>query len=354
MTIDRVYHDKNWLEKQYNLKHLSTVRMAEMAGCTVSTIQYWMTKHKIVRRSLSDARKEAQSRGDLERVFIKTKMYHGEGWLREQYLEQYLTVGQVAEKAGCSTTTICRWLEKYGIATRSKSQTLAERWARGDFDGMHSDDDWKRKQSETRKRLWREGVYDDPVIREKQSKASKVMWAAGCCDHIFTAEYCRNASEKVKAAWERGDFDGSRQKMALGVKDAWARGAYKDRFTPEVRQRMAQAKRKAWADGLYDQRDIGGEKHPRWQGGISFEPYPSTFDEKFKRLIRGRDSYTCAVCRFPGKCVHHINYVKDDTQPENCVTLCRPCHGATGGNRPYWQATLTQIMQARSSFVEVA
>lgn len=83
---------------------------------------------------------------------------------------------------------------------------------------------------------------------------------------------------------------------------------------------------------------ISGSNSPTWRGGISFAPYPATFNETFKRLIRERDNYTCKVCSKHGNHVHHINYVKADTIPENCVTLCRSCHMKTNANREYWKA----------------
>lgn len=79
-----------------------------------------------------------------------------------------------------------------------------------------------------------------------------------------------------------------------------------------------------------------GERSHAWLGGKSFEPYPPTFNNKFKRMIRQRDNYTCAMCGEYGKDVHHINYVKNDTFPENCITLCRSCHVKTNSNRDYW------------------
>lgn len=80
-----------------------------------------------------------------------------------------------------------------------------------------------------------------------------------------------------------------------------------------------------------------GENSPSWQGGKSFEPYPITFNDKFKRMIRNRDNHICKICGKKGKDVHHINYVKDDTFPYNCITLCRSCHTRTNSNREYWQ-----------------
>jgi hypothetical protein len=90
-----------------------------------------------------------------------------------------------------------------------------------------------------------------------------------------------------------------------------------------------------------------GENSPTWQGGISFEPYPKTFNRAFKQLIRDRDNYTCATCGNSGNSVHHINYVKGDTTPENCITLCNLCHIKTNFNRSYWQSFFENLMKQR-------
>lgn len=102
--------------------------------------------------------------------------------------------------------------------------------------------------------------------------------------------------------------------------------------------------------GLYISENIIGEKASGWKGGKSFEPYPATFNAPFKRKIRERDGHVCAICKLWGNSVHHINYVKMDTVPENCIILCGSCHGTTGINRNYWQATLTKLMSARQLY----
>jgi hypothetical protein len=88
---------------------------------------------------------------------------------------------------------------------------------------------------------------------------------------------------------------------------------------------------------------LSGENAPNWQGGISFEPYPAEFNAPFRRMIRERDKYTCAVCGKFGKHVHHINYNKKDIDPSNCITLCITCHSKTNFNREYWQQYFTVI-----------
>jgi len=91
---------------------------------------------------------------------------------------------------------------------------------------------------------------------------------------------------------------------------------------------------------------VGPQAYP-WKGGKSFEPYSHKFNHKFKVRIRKRDQYTCAICRLRGRAVHHIDYDKENTTAENCITLCRTCHAATGGNRDYWQSNLEQLIKAR-------
>jgi len=87
-----------------------------------------------------------------------------------------------------------------------------------------------------------------------------------------------------------------------------------------------------------------GERNPAWNGGTSFEPYPETFNNAFKEKIRTRDGYTCALCGEFGNQVHHIDYIKEHTVENNCITLCTTCHGKTNYHRNYWELKLSQIV----------
>lgn len=89
---------------------------------------------------------------------------------------------------------------------------------------------------------------------------------------------------------------------------------------------------------------FAGEKHPNWQGGKSFEPYPLGWTNTFKEQIRFRDGYKCQICGCPEvECnrklhVHHKDYDKDNINPENLTSLCQSCHSKTNYNRDYWYA----------------
>lgn len=84
------------------------------------------------------------------------------------------------------------------------------------------------------------------------------------------------------------------------------------------------------------------EKHPNWQGGISFEPYSPEFNLQLKRKIKKRDNFTCQECGKSEKelkqklCIHHIDYDKKNNNKNNLVSLCRSCHTKTNFKRKDW------------------
>lgn len=85
------------------------------------------------------------------------------------------------------------------------------------------------------------------------------------------------------------------------------------------------------------------DKNNNWRGGKSFEPYSIAFNRSLKDAIRKRDNFICQICNQASKlskrtlCVHHIDYDKNNCNPKNLISLCRPCHGKTNGNRKYWE-----------------
>tara|TARA_R100001530_G_scaffold87103_1_gene60667 strand:- start:3849 stop:4577 length:729 start_codon:yes stop_codon:yes gene_type:complete len=92
-----------------------------------------------------------------------------------------------------------------------------------------------------------------------------------------------------------------------------------------------------------------GNKNPAWNNGSSFEPYGIDFNEKLKELIRERDGYYCRLCnkkqgrkeKFP---VHHIDYIKQNNDPLNLITLCKSCHSKTNFNRKRWSKIFNKLI----------
>ena len=73
-----------------------------------------------------------------------------------------------------------------------------------------------------------------------------------------------------------------------------------------------------------------GKNHWNWQDGKSFEPYTTDWTQTLKRSIRERDHYICQLCGKPQEdralSVHHIDYDKENCNPNNLISLCRSCH----------------------------
>ncbi len=98
-----------------------------------------------------------------------------------------------------------------------------------------------------------------------------------------------------------------------------------------------------------------GKKNPNWKGGKSFEPYTSDFNIRFKEKIRERDGYTCKLCNlfeedhlklYRSKLyIHHIDYDKLNTFPQNCISLCIRCHTITNQNREIWTRHFQELLK---------
>lgn len=101
---------------------------------------------------------------------------------------------------------------------------------------------------------------------------------------------------------------------------------------------------------------IKGGKHWNWNGGSSFEPYGLDFNEKFKESIRARDNYCCVLCNKSQEelgqklSVHHVDYDKKLTLPQNAVSLCRPNHTLTNNNRSAWKTFFQALLKERYGY----
>jgi len=86
---------------------------------------------------------------------------------------------------------------------------------------------------------------------------------------------------------------------------------------------------------------MSGSKNPAWLGGKSFEPYGFEFNKQLKATIKERDHYICMHCFIPEgiiikHSIHHIDYDKNNNNPNNLITLCGSCHGKTNLSRGFY------------------
>lgn len=97
---------------------------------------------------------------------------------------------------------------------------------------------------------------------------------------------------------------------------------------------------------------LRGEANGRYVHGDHQRPYPAGWTRNFKASIRERDGNSCQVCMVsvPSLHVHHINYIKEDLEPLNLITVCKHCHGSMHGSlqsRQEWSAKLSSLLRSR-------
>lgn len=80
-----------------------------------------------------------------------------------------------------------------------------------------------------------------------------------------------------------------------------------------------------------------GDKSPFWHGGVWHNPYAKEFTRSYRQEIKVRDNLKCRLCNSTYRLAcHHIDYNKNNYNPNNLITLCQYHHSLTNFNREYW------------------
>ncbi len=329
-------------EELYDLywnNNLTVNEIAKKYSVSPSFITRRMIKYKIKRRNMSEIRigKSSWCKGLTKENSIKVKKrgektsktrkrLFKEGKLKppikfkltkeelyDLYWNKKLDVPKIAEKLGLGQTTIWRWMERLGI----KGRTNSESKLKGKY---------KPKKEELYDLYWKKGL-STVKIGEKFGFNNNVI-------RVWLKQYGIKVRE-------------------LGIAQSNSRLLSKEKLDDlYVKQKLSCKKigkfygiddesiRKLLRHFNIERRDNVGENNAFWQGGIADLPYPYEF-RKIKKLIKERDNYTCQECgkQFKGKNqldIHHIDYNKKNSKPENLITLCKSCHGKTKFIRGDW------------------
>ena len=143
-------------------------------------------------------------------------------------------------------------------------------------------------------------------------------------------------SEANKKLWENPEYKQKMSENRKGIK-----------FSDEHRKNMGESKK---GEKNYQYGKLG-EKSVNWMGGISFAPYSTDFNRQLKELIRLRDEYKCQLCGISEGDnndtlnIHHIDYDKMNSLPDNLISLCKKCHMKTNYKRNYWKVYFSDLQQ---------
>jgi len=110
------YRNGKYLIRRYCVDQWSMREIAEECGVNLSTIRYWLGKHGIYNRNLSEAARIRTDRmKDGVTLEIANKTYRNKKWLEEKRIKEELTEEEIAEMCNVSHSTIGRWLRIWGF-----------------------------------------------------------------------------------------------------------------------------------------------------------------------------------------------------------------------------------------------
>ena len=234
---------------------------------------------------------------DAEILINGVLAYRDRGWLTQQYIERNLSIAEVANSAGVSTTTLKRWLCKYGLKKPPGTRT---HWTFANESKLYANKAWLEEQ----------------YIINGLDQAS-IAQLAGVSRHTIRSWMRKHGLQKPVGSWTVGRTPWSKGKR---YRTGWS-------HTPEMRQRLSEQKR--------------GEKNPQWKGGITKRAISFRRGmEDLRPEILERDGYRCRLCGARGGSsvrldMHHILpvWARPDLvlDLENIVTVCHPCRLKIGG-----------------------
>lgn len=217
--------------------------------------------------------------------------------MNELYINKKLIPRECGYKLGCSNVTILNRLREYDIPVRTNS--------------------------EAHKGILR--PYNEKTIDERRLKKIyiKNKYTMTKCGKLFNCSIGTIKNRLIKLDIPIRGVESNRGRK-------WT----------EARKKIFALEIKGKGNPMYGRR---GKEAPNWKNGLSREPYPLDWRETLKESIRQRDNYKCQICRMP-ECeniqklsIHHIDYDKDNLNPENLISLCRSCHTKTNYKRKYWE-----------------
>jgi hypothetical protein len=194
-----------------------------------------------------------------------------------------------------------------------------------------------KKRPDLSKRNFENNPMDNPETRLKMRKTMKENYING------KMVPSRTKGLKLKEIFGEKKADEIRKKIRENTNRSHLIGDMNPSKRLDVRDKLRLSKLR--------------EKNPSWNNGSSFKiDYSPNFGRIFKRAIRKRDNYVCIKC---GKhqekenrslSVHHINYDKKLTIPQNCCSLCRKCHSEVNFNRLHWTKFFQSLLSEKYGY----
>jgi hypothetical protein len=226
---------------------------------------------------------------------------------------------------------------------------------------------------------WNKGkhnIYSSSVLKSNSDKHKNSY------EERYGTEKAQQVKDKIRIKLKQRKLsDIHKERIGLNTIKCLKGKSYKDKYGEERAEKIKeQISKNNWSkrmkgnfpeSTLIKKRDnMLGEKNPMWNlrgershawlGGISFQPYPPTFNKHFKKQIKERDGYICMKCNVleidarvlykQGLVIHHCNYCKDNTCESNCITLCNRCNSEVNFNRELWITFFQSLLSQKYGY----
>jgi transposase-like protein len=308
--------DRAWLVNAYVVETKSLSQIAKELGVTMIGVHYWMKKHGIPRRTVSEGLLLQRGNG-LTREFLE-----------REYVEKRRSTTSIALEVGCHSTGVRDTLIRFGIPLRGVKEAMrleqgklisAEYLQREYVEKKRSVPDLARELqcSETNVFKW----MDENRINRRSIQLSKLLTG----EHpeiprdVLEREYYQNK----KSCSEIADMLGSTR----GNVRCW------------MRYYGMKARDRAEAVGL----TASGPRNPHYYDGRFAERAGMRATAQFRNLkkaVFARDGYTCQLCghqpsEHPTRkeMLEYQHITRDMDRffdPTNGICLCNRCHMANG------------------------
>lgn len=199
------------------------------------------------------------------------------------------------------------------------------------------------------KTVWNKGIKLSKSHRLNISKGVNKAASEGKMKKVYTKEYRKKIGNRTKGKTYEEIYGKTRAdeiKKKLSDVGSWNEG-----LTKETDARLVKIGRSISKSHKKNKEKRSGENSHFWKGGISRLPYDITFSRELKDLIRKRDKNICQLCHkrkyIKSLDVHHVNYDKKNSLPENLTSLCDSCHSKTNFNRDDWRNLFRETKHIR-------
>ncbi|WMT07796.1 helix-turn-helix domain-containing protein [Natrinema thermotolerans] len=305
------WRDADTLCKLYHDEGLSQREIANRLDTDPSVINDWMQRHGIKSRDRTEATQNAVE---------SDAPWTDEDTLRKLYVEERLSQPEIAERLGCSDSTVSNWIRRHGIKRPWQDEDrMRELYAEEQLSQAEIADRLDCGVSTIETWMNRHGITG-----RENGESVQLSLLPGPAYEVLTDE------DELRHLYEKEGLDTYQIADLLNVGSSTV-SDYTRRY------------------GITNGQ-LSGEDHPMWEGGQVHYYGPNWPEQREKRLER--DDHQCVVCGVSESeyrdrtgrdlDVHHIRprreFVDDDgldheaaNRLDNLITLCRSCHAKWEG-----------------------